>query len=95
VPVIASRIAAEGLPYTDGEDLILAEEPSEFARALVRLWRDRRFSDHLAREGRRTVGPFTPEKIAEAVARHYRELLDPDRARPYSDAYAPAIAATP
>ncbi len=95
VPVIASRIAAEGLPYTDGEDLILAEEPSEFARALVRLWRDRRLAEDLAREGLRTVEPFTAQKVAEAVARHYRELLDPDSARPYSDAYAPAIAAAP
>jgi glycosyltransferase involved in cell wall biosynthesis len=94
VPVVASRIAAEGLPCTDGTDLILAEEPGEFARALVRLWRDRQLADDLAREGRRTVAPFTAEKVAEAVARDYRELLDPDSARRYSDAYAPAIAAT-
>src|SRR5207244_1737934 len=33
VPVVASRIAAEGLPYTGGKDLLLAEEPSEFASA--------------------------------------------------------------
>jgi len=95
VPVIASRIAAEGLPYSDGKDLILAEEPGEFARALVRLWRDRQLADDLAREGRHTVEPFTAEKIAEAVARDYRELLEPASARPYSEAYAPAIAATP
>jgi polysaccharide biosynthesis protein PslH len=95
VPVIASRIAAEGLPYSDGKDLILAEEPGEFARALVRLWRDRQLADALAREGLRTVEPFTADRIAQDVARHYRELLEPDSARPYSDAYAPAIAATP
>jgi glycosyltransferase involved in cell wall biosynthesis len=95
VPVIASRIAAEGLPYSDGKDLILAEEPGEFARALIRLWRDRQLADELVREGRRTVEPFTPENIAEAVACGYRELLDPERARPYRDAYAPAMAATP
>ncbi len=94
VPVVASRIAAEGLPCTDGIDLILAEEPGEFARALVRLWRDRQLAEDLAREGRRTVEPFTAEKVAEAVARDYRELLEPDSARRYSDAYAPAIAAT-
>jgi len=95
VPVIASRIAAEGLPYTDGKDVILAEEPGEFARALVRLWRDRQQAEELAREGRSTVEPFTAEKIAETVARDYRELLAPESARRYSDAYAPAIAATP
>lgn len=94
VPVVASRVAAEGLPYTDGIDLILAEEPGEFARALVRLWRDRQLAEELSREGRRTAEPFTADRVAEAVARDYRELLDRDSARRYSDAYAPAIAAT-
>jgi glycosyltransferase involved in cell wall biosynthesis len=95
VPVVASRIAAEGLPYTDGKDLILAEEPGEFARALVRLWRDRQLADSLVRSARATVAPFTSDKIAEALARDYLELLRPESARPYIDAYAPAIAAMP
>jgi glycosyltransferase involved in cell wall biosynthesis len=95
VPVVASRVAAEGLPYTDGKDLLLAEEPGEFARALVRLWRDRQLTDSLVCEGRRTVEPFTPAQIAQAVARHYREVLGVDSARPYSDAYDDAIAAAP
>ena len=73
--MVASRIAAEGLPHSDGVDLILAERPAEFARALVRLWRDRRLADQLARQGARTVEPFTVEKIGEAVERDYRELL--------------------
>lgn len=95
VPVIASRIAAEGLPYTDGRDLILAEEPGEFARALVRLWRDRTLAEELATEGRKTAIPFTGEKIGEELARDYRELLEPSRARPYSEAYSDAMAAAP
>jgi glycosyltransferase involved in cell wall biosynthesis len=96
VPVVASSIAAEGLPYHDGRDILIAEQPSEFARALVRLWRDRRLGEELARQGRRTVEPFTPAHIAQAVARHYREVLGiGDSARPYSDAYAEAMAATP
>ena len=94
VPVIASRIAAEGLPYRDGRDLVLAEEPAEFARALVRLWRDRQLADSLTHEGRRTVEPFTPRRVGETVARCYRELLDLESARPYREAYAPAMAAT-
>jgi glycosyltransferase involved in cell wall biosynthesis len=96
VPVVASRIAAEGLPYHDGKDILVAEEPSEFARALVRLWRDRQLGEELVRQGRRTVEPFTPAHVAQAVARHYREVLGiGDSARPYSDTYADAMAATP
>src|SRR5213075_2026525 len=64
VLVIASRIAAEGLPYTDGRDLLLAEEADEFARALVRLHRDRRLAETLSSGGRETVEPFTPARIA-------------------------------
>jgi polysaccharide biosynthesis protein PslH len=75
VPVVASRIAAEGLPHSDGVDLLLAEAPAEFARALVRLWRDRRLADELARQGARTAEPFTAEKVGETVERDYRELL--------------------
>ncbi len=97
VPVIASRIAAEGLPYRDGEDLIIAEEPGEFARALVRLWRDRALAQRLVREGQRTVEPFTPDKIAETVARYYRDELgiaSRESAREYKAAYDDAMAAT-
>jgi glycosyltransferase involved in cell wall biosynthesis len=94
VPVVASRIAAEGLPYEDERDLLLAEEPGQFARALVQLWRNQPLAEQLIHEGRRTVRPFTQEHIAEAVARHYAELFDRDSARsynaPYEEAMAPA-----
>jgi len=76
VPVVASRIAAEGLPYANGVDLLLAEGPGEFARSLVRLWRDRTLAEDLARQGARTVEPFTAGRIDEAVERSYRELLE-------------------
>jgi glycosyltransferase involved in cell wall biosynthesis len=94
VPVVASRIAAEGLPYEDERDLLLAEEPGQFARALVQLWRNPPLAEQLIHEGRRTVRPFTQEHIAEAVARYYAELFDRDSARsynaPYEEAMAPA-----
>jgi len=96
VPVVASRIAAEGLPYRDGHDLLLAEEPGDFARALVRLWRDRRLCEELVSAGLRTVAPFTPQEISRLVARYYGEMLaNGGSARSYSAAYADAMAATP
>jgi hypothetical protein len=70
--------------------------PGEFARSLVRLWRDRTLGEELAREGHRTVEPFTPAHIAETVARHYRDVLGVgDNARSYSAAYAEAMVAAP
>jgi glycosyltransferase involved in cell wall biosynthesis len=80
VPVIASPVAAEGLPYSDGVDLVLAEKPGDFARLLVGLWRDRRLAAHLARNGARTVAPFTTAGVGEAVERSYTELLSGEQA---------------
>ena len=38
--VVSTTIGAEGLPVTDGEHVMLADEPQTFARAVVHLLRD-------------------------------------------------------
>ena len=38
--VVSTTIGAEGLPVTDGEHVLLADEPATFARAVVNLLRD-------------------------------------------------------
>ena len=38
--IVSTTVGAEGLPVTDGEHLLLADEPQRFARAVVRLLRD-------------------------------------------------------
>ncbi|MEI7935837.1 MAG: glycosyltransferase family 4 protein [Verrucomicrobiota bacterium] len=40
VPVVSTRIGAEGVPYVDGTHLLLADAPQEFAAALIRLLSD-------------------------------------------------------
>src|SRR5438309_6580656 len=37
VPVVATSVAVEGMELTFGEDILVADEPEEFARALVTL----------------------------------------------------------
>lgn len=36
-PVVSTRVGAEGLPLTDGREIVLADTPEEFAAAVVRL----------------------------------------------------------
>ncbi|HSL21361.1 MAG TPA: glycosyltransferase [Vicinamibacterales bacterium] len=38
--VVSTTVGAEGLPVTDGRDIILADEPAAFAAAVVRLMRN-------------------------------------------------------
>ena len=38
--IVSTPIGAEGLPVTDGENILLAEDPANFAKAVIRLIRD-------------------------------------------------------
>jgi glycosyltransferase involved in cell wall biosynthesis len=54
-PVVATSKAAEGLDVTHGLDILIANEPAEFADQVVRLLRDPNLRDVLARNGRALV----------------------------------------
>jgi sugar transferase (PEP-CTERM/EpsH1 system associated) len=53
--VVSTAIGAEGLPVTNGEDVIIANDPSRFAQAVVGLIRDRDARTRLERAARRLV----------------------------------------
>ena len=51
-PVVSTRLGAEGLDATDGEHLVVAEEPGEFAGAVRRLLEDASSGAHLGTRAR-------------------------------------------
>lgn len=75
--IVSTRIGAEGLDVTDGENILLADEPEAFARAVLRLLRNPRERKHLELAARKlvvdnfswptVVHQFT--RILESVAR--------------------------
>ncbi len=54
-PVVSTSKGAEGLEVTHGENILIADDPRDFAEQTVRLLRDRGLRDRLARNGRRLV----------------------------------------
>jgi glycosyltransferase involved in cell wall biosynthesis len=52
VPVVSTRIGAEGLPVCDGENALLAETPDEFVSAIGKILDDRPLGARLAARGR-------------------------------------------
>jgi glycosyltransferase involved in cell wall biosynthesis len=54
LPVISTSIGAEGLLARDGENLLLADNPEAFARAVVRVLHEPALAAQLADGGRRT-----------------------------------------
>ncbi len=55
VPVVSTRLGAEGLPAEDGRNIILADTPGELAAATVKLLEDRGLAEGIATEARRLM----------------------------------------
>ena len=54
-PVISTTIGAEGLPLRDGRDLLIADEPEAFARAVICTLKDQRLARQLGEQARSLV----------------------------------------
>ena len=76
VPVVSTTVGAEGLRYTDGEDLILADDPCGLAVACVRL-----LSDEAARRtiAHNALGRAQNELSWKAVSWEFEAILDRNR----------------
>ena len=54
-PVISTSIGSEGLDITDGENIIIADDPQEFARKIVLLFQDLTLGKRMGIAGRHLV----------------------------------------
>ena len=54
-PVVSTTIGAEGLPLTDGVELLLADEPRTFADAVMKLFADSQFATELGQRAAAVV----------------------------------------
>ena len=54
-PVVSTSIGALGIKAVPEEDIIIADEPDEFARRVVEVLYDERLREKLARNGRKLI----------------------------------------
>ncbi len=55
VPIVSTTIGAEGINYTDGKDILIADTPEEFVSAISKILLDDDLAASLAEAGRKTV----------------------------------------
>ena len=55
VPVVATPIAAEGMQMVDGQHLMIASDPVEFARRVIEVYQDEELWTRLSDNGRRHI----------------------------------------
>jgi glycosyltransferase involved in cell wall biosynthesis len=68
--VISTTVGAEGLPVRDGEELLIADEPEEFAKAVTRVLGDGSLANRLGERARAIVCErYGWEQAADVFAR--------------------------
>lgn len=70
--VVSTTLGAEGLPVSHGNNIVLADDPSGFARQVVRLLRDPPYRAELGQAARRLV---TESYSWPAVVAHFEQIL--------------------
>jgi glycosyltransferase involved in cell wall biosynthesis len=74
--VVSTTIGAEGLGVTPNRDIVLADDPETFARAVVSLLQDSPARQRLGRAGRALVeSSYTWRHAAEAFEAHCEAIL--------------------
>jgi glycosyltransferase involved in cell wall biosynthesis len=82
-PVVSTSKGAEGLEVTSGEDILIADEPADFADATLRLLDDPALRAELAANGRRLVrGRYGWDQIGEELNRFLHQVVREYRHRP-------------
>ena len=75
--VVSTRVGAEGLPIQDGENIVLADSPEDFAQTVVQLLQNPRKRQQIENTARRFVQEnFSWEKAAEAFAEGCWEIVN-------------------
>jgi GT2 family glycosyltransferase/glycosyltransferase involved in cell wall biosynthesis len=89
VPVVATSLAVEGMELTDDEDILVADEPEDFARALIELYESEELWKKLSENGiRKTHELYSPDAARKKLEilfsdEHLRRFKQsPERAQP-------------
>jgi GT2 family glycosyltransferase/glycosyltransferase involved in cell wall biosynthesis len=76
IPVVSTRIGAEGLARTDGDICALADEADDFAHKTVKLLRDPEAATDMARRARAEIERnWDSTAVIGRLERSYRDLL--------------------
>jgi polysaccharide biosynthesis protein PslH len=79
-PLISTSIGAEGLPVSDGEELLLADAPEDFAAAVVRVLKDEALARRLGARAAATVREqFGWDRVAARFAEICRQAARLDK----------------
>ena len=82
VPIVATRLASEGLPFVDGTHLLHAETPEAFVEALLRLRREPAVAVRLTEAAWHVAQEYDWRRVGARLVELYRGWSSGERVRP-------------
>lgn len=83
VPVVASSIAAEGLPLAHGKEALIADRPQDFSRAVINLYRKRDLWQQLSDNGLQIISQYyAPAIVRSQLAALFAAMLQTSTSSP-------------
>ena len=75
--VVTTTVGARGIDYTDGENLLIANTPTEFARQIKRLYDDPDYCRRVGEAASRLVAEqYDVERLTQRLLQFYKERID-------------------
>ena len=75
--VVTTTVGARGIDYTDGENLLIANTPTEFARQIKRLVDDPAYCRRVGEAAARLVAEhYDVHRLTERLLQFYKERID-------------------
>ncbi len=79
VPVVSTELGAQGIPYRDGENMLIANTPEEIASGVFRLLEDKALHDKIAENARKLVEErFSWQKGVEILEEVLKDVVGED-----------------
>ncbi len=74
--IISTTVGAEGIQYTSGKNIMIADTPQQFFAAVMKCIRDKNFAEKLGNEGRKLIAEkYSNEVIGKNVTEFYQQLV--------------------
>ena len=75
--VVTTSVGAQGIEYTDGEDLLIADTPEQFARQIKRLVDDQDYCTRVGEAAARLVAEqYDVKTLTDRLLRFYEEIQE-------------------
>lgn len=73
--IVSTSIGAEGIKYTTGKNILIADTPAEFVKAVVSILKDETLKQNLEREAQQfSENEFDNKKVVSGLIKFYTEI---------------------